>query len=157
MEIRRATVEDANAVNTIYRHPDVAGFISDDGLSPDKVDFGLILPSPVVFFLIASQDGEDIGVFFFYPMNMVTYELHTAFLPGHRGRQVIEASLLAREYMWTHTPCRKVVTSIPADNRRAYVMARLCGMKQEGINEKSFLKGGVLQDQYTMGICKEVA
>lgn len=156
MEIRRATVEDANAVKAIYCHPEMAGIFFDDGIKPEQINFSQLVNIPVAYFIIVSEDGEDIGLFFFYPMNTITFELHTAFLPGQRGRKVIEASRLAREYMWSQTPCRKVVTSVPVDNRRAYVMAKLCGMKQEGINRGSWLKNGQVIDQYTMGICKEV-
>lgn len=157
MNMRRATVDDADTVKRIYCHPEVFPYITDDGISPGDLDFTQILATPVAHFMIASEDDIDIGVFLFYPVNTVTYELHTAFLPGHRGDVVKRAALMAREYIWNETPCRKVVTSVPANNRQAYVMARWCGMEREGINRGSFLKHGELLDQYTMGICKEVS
>ena len=157
MDIRRATIEDADAVRAIYCHPEMAEIFFDDGIKPAQMDFSQLVNIPVAYFIIASDDGKDIGLFFFYPMNTITFELHTAFLPGHRGAKVRRASVLAREYMFANTPCRKVITQIPVDNRRAYVMARLCGMEQEGINRRSWLKNGKIVDQYTMGFCREVA
>ena len=155
IEIRRATASDADTIRRIYCHADVLPFISDDGLDMTKMDFGILAGNPMATFLIFSDEGRDIGTFFFYPVNHITYELHTAFLPGSRGAVVKQASLLAREYMFTQTPCRKVVTSIPVYNKKAYLMARMCGMEQEGLNRRSYLKDGVIYDQYVMGICKE--
>ena len=157
MDIRRATIEDADAVRAIYCHPEMAAMFFDGSIGPEQIEWRKVLRNTAAYYIIVSQNGEDLGLFLFYPMNLVTFELHVSFLPCHRGGIVREAALLAKEYMFTETPCRKVVAYVPAYNRSARVMAHMCGMKQEGINRKSFLKDGDLTDQYAMGFCKEVA
>jgi RimJ/RimL family protein N-acetyltransferase len=158
ISIRRATVADADSIEAICRDSDVFPWLCDDATNnPDAMDYKPLLAIPQVCFVLVSEDGEDIGAFMFVPYNSISYELHTAFLPGHRGRKVIEAALLTMEYLFTQTPCRKVMTRIPENNRRAVVMARMCGMSQEGLDRKSFLKGGQLLDQHVFGLCLDDA
>jgi RimJ/RimL family protein N-acetyltransferase len=155
MRIRRATSNDADALRAIYCDPKVLPYITDDGLKADTFDFSMIAGSPIAVFIIASDEKGDAGTFLFYPVNTVMYELHTAFLPGRRGKDVVEAARLAREYIFNETPCRKVITYVPFDNMPAYVMARKCGMVVEGLIRRSYLRGGELLDQYILGISKE--
>jgi hypothetical protein len=61
---------------------------------------------------------------------------------------------VALEWIWTHTPCRRIVTNVPEDNRLAYHFAVGAGMRAYGINRASFQKGGRLLDQHCLGISR---
>lgn len=55
------------------------------------------------------------------------YQVHTNFLPGHRGRYAIRASLSAYHWMFTHTECMTLNTMIPAFNKAAAAAAKIVG------------------------------
>jgi hypothetical protein len=58
------------------------------------------------------------------------------------------------EWIWAHTPCRRIVTNVPEDNRLAYQFALAGGMEVYGRNEASVLKRGRLVDQICLGISR---
>jgi hypothetical protein len=58
------------------------------------------------------------------------------------------------EWIWHNTPCRRLITNVPADNRLAFQFALSAGMEPYGKNEDSFLKGGKLLDQICLGISR---
>lgn len=161
VKIRRGTIKDIESIKAIYGHSDVMPYIVDDGC-PDIAGINLeaALTVSSLYFLIASDEDEvypfstDIAVFMFHPWNSVTFELHSAVLPQYRGAKSIQSVTLAGHWMFDHTPCQRVVTQIAVNNLPAIVLARRCGMKKIGNNEKSFLKNGVLIDQYLYGISK---
>jgi hypothetical protein len=58
------------------------------------------------------------------------------------------------EWIWTNTPCRRIVTGVPQGNRLAFRFAVAAGMEQYGVNEASFLRGGRMLDQICLGISR---
>lgn len=154
--VYRATAKDIGYINGVMRHEEIYPHISDD-LSPEKerLDVAGLIGCPNVYFLIPVVECVRTGLFIFHPWNSVTYEVHTMMLPEHRGEKSIIACREAMRYMFTQTPCHKIVTHVPTYNIPAYALARRVGLKMEGINRKSFLKNGRLYDQYILGICKE--
>ncbi len=153
MEIRRATIEDAEFIRSVYGQKGVWDTISDDGSpSVDTIDFGPVIKA--AYFLIPNENTA-IGAFLFHPWNTITYEMHSAILRQYRGPMAIEAATKAGVWMFDHTSCRKIVTTIPRPNYAAKALAVACGMQQEGIIAKSFLKNGKAHDQYLFGISKE--
>ncbi len=155
MNIRKASYEDAEFILDVLNHPEVNEKSRDDGLYEiNKENIELYLGSEFITILIADLDMVDIGFFLFIQHNVVTVELHTCFLPEYRGLKVFEAAQLAKDYLWG-TQYRKIVTQVPVYNKAAIFMALKCGFKKEGINKLSFLKDGILYDQYYFGLCKE--
>ena len=152
--IQRAGIGDLGYIQSVLKHEGIYPHIVDD-LSPrvEELDVSCLLER--WYFLIPVIEAARIGLFIFHPWNSVTYEVHSMILPEHRGKKAIVAGKEAVEYMFTQTPCRKIVTHVPAYNMPAYALARRVGLEVEGINRRSFLKNGRLYDQYILGICKE--
>ncbi len=121
-------------------------------------DDGMIHVNPDMFFV--PTDGKlwlragDFGLFMGEPRNSVTYEVHTMLLPEARGK-AIDIAKGALHWMFYNTPCLKIITPVPSFNALARRLSDRCGMKLMGNNESSFLKGGVLYDQFIYGISKE--
>ena len=136
-------------VRSILAHPAIWPHIHDDGAQePNPVD------AKALYWLLVS-DEEPAGVFLLHPHNLVCYEVHTCLLPRVWGEQAVHATQLCRAWMFEHTRCQKIVTNVPQKNLLALRFAKRCGMTQEGINRKSYLKDGELQDQYVLGLTKQ--
>ena len=122
-----------------------------------STDDGMVNVNPNMFFV--PTDGNlwlragDYGLFMGEPRNMVTFEVHTMLLPEARGRAV-EIATGALHWMFHNTPCLKIITHVPSFNALARRLSERCGMKLIGNNESSFLKDGVLYDQFIYGISK---
>lgn len=122
------------------------------------IDDGMVHVNPDMFFV--PTDGKlwlragDYGLFMGEPRNSVTYEVHTMLLPEARGKAV-DIAKGALHWMFYNTPCLKIITHVPSFNVLARRLSERCGMKLIGNNESSFLKGGVLYDQFIYGISKE--
>jgi len=135
----------------VYRH------LTDDN-SPSAEDYQPIEHEAIWYVIVRDSycgDEELLGLWMFHPLNSICWEVHTALLPnawGDRGR--IAARLMA-EWIWEHTPCRRIVTNVPENNRLALAFAGHAGMKVYGRNPASFLKGKLL-DQICLGISRPV-
>jgi len=151
---------DYEVIRQILTHPRVYGKISDD-YSPAAQDYYPI-EHEGVWYVVAKdfseqdQDYDLLGLWMFVPQNGVCWEVHTALLPCAWGDVGLEAALMLPSWIWSHTPCRRIVTNVPSSNRLALRFAVKAGMKVFGINEASYLKGGVLYDQVCLGISAPV-
>lgn len=124
--------------------------ISDDGC-PEASEFDVTtFFGP--FFLVLSPN--EWTVFVLVPVNSFTYEVHTNILPEGRGKLAIEACDEALFWVFSETNILKLITHVPISNVPAYALARKAGFKREGVNEKSWLKNGVLHDQLVLGLSK---
>jgi RimJ/RimL family protein N-acetyltransferase len=153
--IRRATLDDKQFIIDLYNTGAMMKYLTDDN-SLSIIDFGIenIINVSSIYPLISEMDDIKSGLFLFFPWNYTTYELHVAILPKYRGQHSIEAGTMAGMWMFNNTVCRKIVTMIPKQNYKAKALAIAVGMQQEGINRQSYMKDGVLYDQYLFGICK---
>ena len=88
------------------------------------------------------------------PTNFVTYDCHIALLPGAEGKAV-EVCKAAIDFVFCCTPAMRLNASIPSYNLLARRLAEKCGFKLIGINDKSFLREGILHDQHFYGISKQ--
>lgn len=137
----------------------ITGIVTHVAIYPDVIDDfappreGYRPPiDPALLYLIVRDYGVLQGLFFFHPINAVTLEVHTCLLPhcwGHKARLIARAML---SYLWENTDCRRLVTSVPDDNRKASIFARASGMKEYGRNPESFMKDGKLRDLILLGI-----
>lgn len=138
-------------IKQIITHPSVWGAVSDDGQSPDDYE---PVTDDVIYWLHV-EDKESLGLYMLHPHNSVTFEVHTCLLPIAYGEKAKKAAQLCMEWIFRVTPCRKIITNVPESNQLALRYAKKAGLKTEGINRKSFLKGGILLDQVMLGITKE--
>jgi RimJ/RimL family protein N-acetyltransferase len=96
-----------------------------------------------------------IGIFQVSAHNRVAWELHQGFLPeAIRAGYPLPAAIAFREWIWSNSECQRLFGWIVKSNRLALRFAKRAGMKVCGINERSFLKDGVVQDQLLVGISR---
>lgn len=144
---------DMGIVRHIMTHRRVYPHLSDDGSLP--ADQFQPMANDAIFYLLARDDKAPLGVFMLVPHNTVCYEVHTCMLPRAWGGPAQRAAFEGTLWMFNHTKCTRIITNVPAYNTLAKRFAEDCGMTQFGINPKSFLKNGVLYDQYLLGVSKE--
>lgn len=155
--------QDYEMVRYILTHPRIYPHISDD-CSPAAADYRPI-ESEAIWYVLAkdvdpklsdyidSDEGPDtLGLWMFVPQNGVCWEVHTALLPCAWGDVGLTAARLLPDWIWRHTPCRRIITNVPATNRLAMHFARRAGMKIFGANRASYMKGGKLWDQICLGL-----
>lgn len=111
--------------------------------------------SPLLSFEKGSQRWlkTDYGCLIGIPTNFVTLDCHIALLPSVEGKAV-EVCTAAMGFIFANTNTQRLNVSVPSFNLLARRLAEKCGFKLIGINEKSFLRGGVLHDQHFYGISK---
>ncbi len=107
-----------------------------------------------VWYALVLRESAPVGVWMLVPHSAICYEIHTALLPVVRGKDAVIAAQLMKQWVWDNTPCLRLITNVPAFNRRTAMFCRIVGMKQFGLNEKSFMKNGRLHDQLMFGISK---
>lgn len=148
MKVERT--HDMRLVTQIMGHPAIFRHIAEDGTDrPDPIDH------PGFYWMLATSDGEPVGLFLVHARGAVCYEMHTMILPAFWGAQASAAARALLAWVFTKTDCQKLVTNVPSYNRAALRFALAHGMRQEGVNRASYLKAGQLIDQITLGITKK--
>ena len=104
--------------NAIINAPDVRPTVGGEG--PIDLTAGLLVEGSVP---LACNGGGFIFVHHGYGR----YELHTLFLKGHRGANVLRCFEAASRHMFTRTDCNEIVTKTAGSNRAAAFMARRAG------------------------------
>ncbi len=132
-------------------HPKIWDMSSDDGSV--EVDKYIPVIQDNVYWL-SIMHNQPLGVFLLYPHNYVCYEVHTCLLPIAWGMSE-ECAKIGMEWMFSSTPCQRIITNIPEYNELAIRMAVKSGMEQFGVNIKSFLKKGKLYNEVMFGISKK--
>jgi RimJ/RimL family protein N-acetyltransferase len=143
---------DMELVRSIITHPKIYPHVTDDE-SPKVEDFKPI-DSELIIHALVKDDDEVLGIWTLTPNNAATCEIHTCLLPnawGYRGKQAAKIMLT---WVWDNTSFVRIITNVPDSNRLALMFAKSVGMEQFGVNTKSFLKNGTLEDQIMLGISK---
>ena len=126
--------------------------ISEDGHNPS-------VWSPDVFrdcWLEMSIDGETVGVFLLKALNSMMLEVHPHILPKFRGEIGMQAGIEHLRWVYDNFPnYRKIVCSVPTLYKNVKIYAMQLGYQEEGVNRLSFLKGGKIYDQWTLGITRD--
>lgn len=143
---------DYETIKRIVTHPQVYPFLSDDG-SPPASEWQPT-ESETVYYVAASNHRGVVGVLIFTPHNSICYEGHSALLPSVWGHGP-EIGKLAMRWMFENSPCRRLIGNAPSFNPRVLAYAKRSGMQPFGVNQKSFLKDGILYDQVVLGASKE--
>jgi RimJ/RimL family protein N-acetyltransferase len=103
---------------------------------------------------IAVFDGEKMaGAFYVRPWSAFCMELHGGVHPDYWGRGV-EVCSIAGRFLFTYTPCLKIVAIIPEYNKLMRRCVQKAGMKEEGRIKKAFLKYFKLHDLIVYGASK---
>jgi hypothetical protein len=122
-----------------------------DDFAPDRREWQ---PNddPRIWYVLAIEGTRLAGLLTFLPRSTVLWESHVVFTPGRctRGVYIVEQVFA---WMFEHSTAERIIGEIPACNRLAVQLASRT-MKQYGINEKSFMKGGILWDLVLFGVSK---
>lgn len=110
---------DAAPINAILNHPEVHPHISLPEAGANDASEA-IADTKNVFLAV---DG---GCIFFHCQEPGLYEIHTNFLPSHRGKYAYDAIGQMFRWMFTRSDCMMLLTKVPAFNRAASGMARRC-------------------------------
>lgn len=115
---------DAADINPIINHPEILPSITVPGI--DHLDAAPLLADPRNVLLMAEGGGV-----LFCQIEPGIYEVHTNFLPEHRGRNAIRSSLAAYRWMFTHSDCMVLHTRVPAFNEAAEKFCGIVGATKE--------------------------
>ena len=123
---------------------------SSDDFTPNSFE----IRTDILLFILVKKENKILGMFVLEPRNTIQLEIHTCLLPHNSLddiRTILKQGLV---YLFTTFPVLKLTTSVPSSNKRAYLLAKMAGMKDEGINRKSFMKNNILEDQFLLGLEK---
>lgn len=143
---------DLEAIRAIMTSETIYPQITDD-FSPGPEEFRPP-ESPLIWYVLAKDGEEILGLFMFVPRNGVCFEVHNYLLPNSWGERAKEAGKGVLEWIWKNTECRRVFGTTPAYNRLAVKFAIGAGMELIGVNRASILKGGMLHDQVLTGMSR---
>ena len=97
---------------------------------------------------------EDVLGLWLFVIRGACWETHACMLPGVWGAQATRCAREMFAWLWRSTPCRRLIASIPAYNRPALAFAARIGMTRFAVNERSYLRDGVLYDQILFGLSR---
>ena len=142
---------DWELIKSIVTHPRIWPWISDDlSCKPEEWQ---PLKNEVFYLKVSDQEGL-LGIWCLRSCTSTCWEVHTCLLPRAYGNS-IAASKAAIRWVFVNTPCTRLITAVPSDNRLALRLARRAGMLEFGCNPKSFVKRGEFLSQYMLGISKD--
>jgi RimJ/RimL family protein N-acetyltransferase len=133
-------------------HPKLYEWCTDDSC-PARESFQPV-QHPGIWYVLAFDGDELLGLFCLAPQNGICWELHTRLLPASWGPLATAALEGLISWLWANTPCERLVTNVPDFNRLALKFARRAGLVEFGRNERSFKKHGKNHDQILFGVTK---
>ena len=131
-------------INRILRDPSVYPSIRDDTSPHNAEDFdaGVVLDRKDVDFYGVFDGDEMVGVWLVLFHGDVA-EVHTNFLPSHRGKFAQTAALMFLDELFQVEGINVVSSYVPSYNEAAYKFAKWCGLHDTGIRQEAFMRDGV--------------
>ena len=142
-------VLDSQEIKAFISEPSMWDQIAQDNQDPDN--FGL---DDTGFWLKATEDNELIGMLGFYQLQGIKVEFHPCILKQHRKEHAIEAINKAIDYAFDIEKIQKVNVIIPFSHENVHEFALKVGFQDEGVNKQSFLKNGIIYNQWYMGMTR---
>lgn len=143
---------DYRMIRSILTLPRLYPWMCDDS-APSRQEFQ-VNTHPGIWYVLVRNSGLIVGLFCFIPENGICWAGHVAMLPKVPPSVTHRVAREMVPWLWTNTGCRRLIASIPRYNWAAIRIARIMGLEQYGVNEKSFLKHGKLHDQILMGLSR---
>lgn len=100
-----------------------------------------------IHYVLAKEGERVLTLFTLLPQNAVCWEFHMTRAWGAPLRPFFA-------WVFEHTPARRLVGAVAADNPIAIRALRRAGMQEYGRNPQSFMRGGELRDQVLFGVSK---
>lgn len=144
MPPRVARTQNLDEIHRILRDPAVYPFIRDDTVPKDPADFtveGVLGKDDVDFYGV--YDGQEIVGLWLVMYHDDVAEVHTNFLPSHRGRFAKTAALILLDTLFSVDGVKSVTSYVPTCNEPAYHFAKWCGMRDTGLRQAPFTLDGV--------------
>ncbi len=91
--------------------------------------------SSKVFYLIEVQDGKDVGVWAFEPVENNAYEMHTAMSPACRGKSAVDSAIAAFVWLYDKTDADRIIAPMFTRLKHAHRIPRMVGLVYEGIQD----------------------
>lgn len=140
-------------IDWLIRYPEIYRTCFDDGCGPaNEFTSATLLNNNFWRVLGIWEKNKFVSVFIFQPWNLITFQVHVAVLPEYRGNRAFEYSIQVIGWIFSHTPCKKIVALIPENNIRAYALAKICSFDQEGLIKESFQVNGIRKNETLMGL-----
>jgi RimJ/RimL family protein N-acetyltransferase len=147
--------EDIHLIRSVIGLPEIRYLVleDDDGEVPVPLH-------PDIYYLSVKEtvfaDGavEDklLGIVAFMPVNAITWNPHIAILPMRQNSGLgTQAMLEAQSWMFSNTPCRKLVAHPPVFKGSMIRVFEKCGFRIEGMSRASFSWNGSVYDRLLMG------
>lgn len=143
---------DLAELKRLVTDPSIFPHVSDDYYSDPKT--WEPPQSDDIVYLVAKDSEGLYGFGVFIAHTRSCFEAHLGFLRRAYGPAAHQAFQEMLQWIWERTTAARIVGEICADNKLAIKFAQNCGFTQYGINPKSRLRGGVLQDQVCLGISR---
>lgn len=151
MMVRVEACTDPKVIEAIFHHPEVWPWVCDDLTEHADVHMGAAVAKNLCAAYVGWVGDDPLVAFLFFPRSPILVELHSAALPGARGELTAAVFSEAARLVF-ETGVKKIMTWVPVRNERAYKKALACGFKVEGLCTNSFLRDGLLWDQWIMGL-----
>lgn len=142
--------EDMDLIKSILMDKAIYPHIIDDGCDEIHPKY-----SETMIWLVITENSQVCGAFMVHQHNRATWEIHTCLLPICWGKKAQKAAKLMSSWFFNQPFNLKLITHVPEMNKTAHMFSLRSGMMLEGVNRKSFLKDGILYDQYVLGMTKE--
>lgn len=142
-------------VKRLWSDPAIYHQMIDDGCPKNPADWqpaGGERRHYLVPWLDENNQMTAMGIIGYYAISHVMYEVHIGLLPQFQHRMTQEICVAANDWIFTHTPCKKIIAFVPFSKPNVRAIALRCGFKEEGLSPCSFLINGELIDQYILGL-----
>jgi len=149
--------EDVALIKSVLAHPALYRYLHDD-YAPPREEWEPVMGNSMVKYLTVRKDGEVIGMFHCGMHSAVEVEFHTSFFPKVWGKDVRAAAIAGIQWIWDNYPTvYRIIGRVLPSNRASVRYAEAIGMKAFGVDEKSFMFEGKLQDQIYFGMSRPEA
>lgn len=92
-----------------------------------------LIISHKVFYLIEVKNENDVGVWFFVPMDNGVYEMHGTMSSACRGKDAVDSGLDAIRWIYENTDADNIIAPVPIHLKHAQRIPRAAGLVYEGI------------------------
>jgi len=148
--LRVEPIDDMELVRLTMTVPHIWDATSDDGyIKPSEFN---PKQTPGIYWIGVWDDDKYLGLFLIETVNVWCCDSHVAMLPWCGGRRAIKAHELTKQWIWTNTTFRRIITATPSCNKLGLKFARMAGFVKFGLNPKSWLKNGELHDLVLSGV-----
>ena len=140
---------DADLIKSVLLRQEIKATIAEDGVDefePDlEGDIWLVM-----------RDETVIAVYQLERVNAIMLQIHANVLPEHRKKHSKDTGRAALDWILDNLPeIHKIVAYIPVIYPNVRDFTASFGFQIEGVLTQSYLKNGVVHDQWVMGITRQ--